>query len=95
MVHQPARSPTEPSLSTSLTSPYIPKDQLGRVRSKLTPESDPNFKGYANGNEEPGRGFGHICIGVDDLEAACKRFDELGVKFKKRPEEGRMRVSRL
>lgn len=55
------------------------------------PESDPNFKGYANGNSEPGRGFGHICISVDNLDAACKRFDELGVKFKKRPEEGRMR----
>ncbi|GMK56343.1 hypothetical protein CspeluHIS016_0301830 [Cutaneotrichosporon spelunceum] len=54
-------------------------------------ESDANFKGYASGNDEPGRGFGHICIAVDDLQAACQRFDELGVKFKKRPEEGRMR----
>ncbi|RXK40525.1 lactoylglutathione lyase [Tremella mesenterica] len=54
-------------------------------------EKDPNFKGYVSGNEEPSRGFGHICIAVDDLNAACKRFDDLGVKFKKRPEEGRMR----
>ena len=23
-------------------------------------ESDPNFKGYASGNADPGRGFGHI-----------------------------------
>ena len=57
----------------------------------LIAESDASFKGYSNGNEEPGRGFGHICISVDDLDAACKRFDEMGVKFKKRPEEGRMR----
>lgn len=56
-------------------------------------EKDDSFKGYSSGNEEPGRGFGHICISVDDLDAACKRFDDLGVKFKKRPEEGRMRVS--
>ncbi|OCF74096.1 lactoylglutathione lyase [Kwoniella mangroviensis CBS 8886] len=56
-------------------------------------ESDPNFKGYASGNEEPGRGFGHIAVTVDNLEAAVKRFDELGVKFKKRPEDGKMRVS--
>ena len=28
---------------------------------------------------------------MDNLQAACARFDELGVKFKKRPEEGRMR----
>jgi len=53
-------------------------------------ENDPDFK-YVSGNEEPHRGFGHICVTVDNLEAACKRFDDLGVKFKKRPEEGRMR----
>jgi catechol 2,3-dioxygenase-like lactoylglutathione lyase family enzyme len=56
-------------------------------------ESDPEFKGYASGNDEVGRGFGHICVAVDNLEAAIKRFDEEGVKFKKRPEEGKMRVS--
>ncbi|KAK4685703.1 lactoylglutathione lyase, partial [Tremellales sp. Uapishka_1] len=54
-------------------------------------ESDASFKGYASGNEEPGRGFGHIAITVDNLEKACARFDEMGVKFKKRPEEGKMR----
>ncbi|WVN86470.1 lactoylglutathione lyase [Cryptococcus depauperatus CBS 7841] len=54
-------------------------------------ESDSGFKGYASGNDEPGRGFGHICVTVDDLQAACKRFEELGVKFKKRPEDGMMR----
>lgn len=59
----------------------------------LQSESDPEFKGYASGNDEPGRGFGHICVAVDNLEAAVKRFDEEGVKFKKRPEEGKMRVS--
>ena len=55
-------------------------------------EKDDSFKGYASGNDEPGKGFGHICIAVDNLEAAVKRFDEQGVKFKKRPEEGKMRV---
>ncbi|KAJ8293453.1 Lactoylglutathione lyase [Rhodotorula toruloides] len=53
-------------------------------------ENDADFK-YANGNEEPGRGFGHIAISVDDVEAECKRLDGLGVQFKKRPEEGRMK----
>ncbi len=56
-------------------------------------ENDTSFK-YESGNDEPHRGFGHICVSVDNLEAACKRFDEMGVKFKKRPEEGKMRVSR-
>ncbi|KAL7418428.1 Lactoylglutathione lyase [Cryptotrichosporon argae] len=53
-------------------------------------ENDPGFK-YHSGNDEPARGFGHICISVDDLDAACARFDTLGATFKKRPEEGRMR----
>ena len=43
-------------------------------------------------NKEEGihRGFGHIGFLVDDLEKSCKFFDESGVKFKKRPEEGAM-----
>lgn len=52
-------------------------------------EKDPNFK-YHNGNDEP-QGFGHTCISVDNLEKACARFDSMGVKFKKRPEDGKMK----
>ena len=62
----------------------------GEIKLKKQ-ENDPEFK-YHSGNEEPHRGFGHIAIIVDDLEAAVKRFDSLGVKFKKRPEDGRMKV---
>jgi len=46
---------------------------------------------YHHGNSEP-RGFGHICISVPDLAAACSHFTELGVPFKKRLEEGRMKT---
>jgi len=54
-------------------------------------ESDPDFKGYASGNSDPGRGFGHIAIAVDDVEKACERFETLNVQFKKRPSDGKMR----
>ncbi|KAJ2608494.1 Lactoylglutathione lyase [Coemansia sp. RSA 1365] len=52
-------------------------------------ENDPACA-YNTGNGENG-GYGHIAITVDDLDAACERFDKLGVKFIKRPTEGRMR----
>ncbi|KAG8214142.1 Glyoxalase/Bleomycin resistance protein/Dihydroxybiphenyl dioxygenase [Butyriboletus roseoflavus] len=54
-------------------------------------ESDPSFQGYASGNAEPGRGFGHIAITVDNIEVACARFEQLGVPFKKRLTDGKMR----
>lgn len=52
-------------------------------------EKDPNFE-YHDGNAEP-QGFGHIAISVDNLDAACERFDEQKVKWKKRLTEGRMK----
>ncbi len=54
-------------------------------------ESDPDFNGYASGNTEPGRGFGHIAICVDDIAAACDRFEKLGVPFKKKLTDGKMK----
>lgn len=45
---------------------------------------------YHNGNSEP-KGFGHIGFHVPNLDAACKRFEDLGVAFQKRPNDGAMK----
>ena len=52
-------------------------------------EDDADFA-YHNGNSEP-RGFGHICVSVPELEAACARFEALDVPFQKRLHDGRMK----
>lgn len=50
-----------------------------------------DFQGYKSGNEPEHKGFGHICVFVDDLHRACERFTKLNVEFKKRPEDGQMK----
>src|SRR3569833_4736080 len=51
-------------------------------------EKDEAFS-YHNGNNEP-QGFGHICIAVDNLDAACQRLEDLNVSWKKRLTDGRL-----
>jgi lactoylglutathione lyase len=45
---------------------------------------------YHDGNRDP-RGFGHICVSVPDIRAACARFEALQVPFQKRLSDGSMR----
>ncbi len=80
----------------------MPKDEAERIKwtfrqpatIELTynygTDVDGDFKGYHNGNKDP-KGFGHIGISVPDVEAACKRFEELGVNFIKKPTDGTMK----
>ena len=53
-------------------------------------EHDPGFKANT-GNAEPHRGFGHVCISVDHIEAACARLEDAGYSFQKKLTDGRMR----
>lgn len=53
-------------------------------------ENDDSFS-VNNGNVEPHRGFGHTCISVDNLQAACQRIEDAGYSFKKKLSDGKMR----
>ena len=79
----------------------VPEDPEARQRwRKSTPgilelthnhgtENDTEFS-YHNGNSDP-RGFGHTCVAVPDIRAACERFEQLGVAFQKRLTDGSMK----
>lgn len=53
-------------------------------------ENDDNYK-TNNGNVEPHRGFGHLAFMTPDVYAACDKLESNGVKFQKKPDEGRMK----
>lgn len=53
-------------------------------------ELDPDYK-INNGNEEPHRGFGHICFSVEDIKKSQDELLANNCQFKKRLEDGRQR----
>jgi len=44
-----------------------------------------------NGNQKPHRGFGHIAFNCDDVYKSCDTLESNGVKFNKKPDDGRMK----
>jgi len=58
-------------------------------------EEEGNTTKYCTGNEDEHKGFGHIAITCDDIDATCKYFEDKGVTFKKKLTDGRVRVTAL
>ena len=78
-----------PDSSAVGVNPVVDREGLLELTWNYGTEKDANFR-YHDGNSEP-QGFGHICISVDNLEEACKRFEEMGVSWRKKLHEGRMK----
>ncbi|KAK1827677.1 lactoylglutathione lyase [Podospora conica] len=79
-------APTSPSSGRSLWD----REGLIELTHNYGTESDPDYK-INNGNVEPHRGFGHVCVSVDHLQAACARLEGAGYRFQKKLADGRMR----
>ena len=66
---------------------------LWRFKGTLLALRDGNGAAFEanNGNVEPHRGFGHVAFNVDDVYAYCEALEAKGVRFQKKPDEGRMK----
>ncbi|OJD36599.1 lactoylglutathione lyase [Diplodia corticola] len=78
-----------PEQTANGVNPIADQEGLLELTWNYGTEDDAEFK-YHNGNDQP-QGFGHICVSVDDLDAACSRWEEKGVNWKKRLTDGRMK----
>lgn len=71
-------------------APWYDRQGILELTHNYGTENDPDYK-PASGNSDPGRGFGHVCITVDNIQAACQRIEDAGYKFQKKLSDGRMR----
>lgn len=70
--------------------PWYEREGLLELCHNHGSENDDSFK-VNNGNQEPHRGFGHICFSVDNIEAICSSLESNGVKFQKKLTDGRQK----
>jgi lactoylglutathione lyase len=78
-----------PKNQVELTQWMFEQSGLIELTHNWGTEADPLLQMH-NGNEAP-QGFGHICLAVPNIRAACRRFERLGVAFHKRLGEGAMK----
>lgn len=81
--------PAVQAASKECPNPVACREGILELTWNYGTEKDAEFK-YHDGNTDP-KGFGHICISVDDLEAACSRLDGMDVQWKKRLTDGKMK----
>ena len=80
------QAPTEPG--SAAAHEWISKTRYVLLELTYNHDSD---EVYISGNVEPHRGFGHIAVNCDDVYEACAKLEAAGVKFQKKPDEGRMK----
>jgi lactoylglutathione lyase len=69
---------------------HVDREGVIELTHNYGTENDPKYS-VNTGNKEPHRGFGHTCISVDNIQAACQRLEDAGYKFQKKLTDGRMK----
>ena len=75
--------------ATSHGNHWTDREGIIELTHNYGTENDPNYK-PCNGNKDVGKGFGHVCVSVDNIQAACTRLSDAGYRFQKKLEDGRM-----
>ena len=88
-LHRPVSSQPPPEDTGERTAWTFSQTGILELTHNWGTEKDADFK-YHDGNAQP-QGFGHICFSVPDLDAAVKWFDDNGVTYVKRPDQGKMK----
>ncbi|MDB5896260.1 MAG: lactoylglutathione lyase [Rhodoferax sp.] len=88
-LHRPEEGAEAPAEVGDRTAWTFAQRGLLELTHNWGTEDDPAFH-YHDGNAQP-QGFGHICFSVPNLAAAVRWFDDNGVPFVKRPEQGKMK----
>ena len=88
-LHRPEEGAEPPAEVGDRTAWTFAQRGLLELTHNWGTEDDPAFR-YHDGNAQP-QGFGHICFSVPNLAAAVRWFDDNGVPFVKRPEQGKMK----